>query len=285
MEDPSRNVKEPASQHSLSRALPLVRAQLATLPPALQRIGKYVLENPDLVKRQTASALALATRSGPASIVRFCRAIGFEGFQDFKYALAGDLTARRYELTGGDPDVSGSLRIVDELSARVIAGTRETQSILDAGGVERLADAMIAADRIDVYGAAVSGLIGQHLAFRLLRVGLPAHAIVDPVYAAYVAGGLGPSSVAIAISESGMTTDTVESLRRARAAGARTAVITHRRDGPIVGYADDVLLTAGIESPVTGAKSVIAFTNLLAVEMLASVLTLKLDGRDPSAGT
>lgn len=274
---------EPVSQRTLFRALPLVRSHLRTLPPALQRIGKYILENPDIVKRQTASELALATKSGPASIVRFCRAVGFAGFQDFKYALAGDLTAQRYELTGDDTDVSSSLRIINEVSARVIVGTRETQSILDADGVERLADAMIGADRIDVYGAAVSGLIGQHLAFCLLRVGLPAHAIVDPVYAAYVAGGLGPSSVAIAISESGMTTDTVESLRRAKAAGARTAVITHRKDGPIVKYADEVLSTASIESPVTGSKSIIAFTNLLVVEMLASVLTLKLDGANRSS--
>ena len=74
-----------------------------------------------------------------------------------------------------------------------------------------------------------------------------------------------------------MTPDTVEALRRAKAAGAMTAVITHRRDGPIVKYADEVLLTSSVESPVTGAKSIIAFTNLIAIEVLASVLTYKLD--------
>ena len=63
------------------RALPLIRAHMDALPPALQRIGKYILENPDLVTRQTATDLGLATKSGPASIVRFCRAIGSSGFQ------------------------------------------------------------------------------------------------------------------------------------------------------------------------------------------------------------
>ena len=276
-DETTRPDSETAAEHKPFRALPLVRAHLASLPPALQRIGKYVLENPDLVTGQTASELGVATDSGPASIVRFCRAVGFSGLPDFKYALAGDLTAQRYELAGDGPEVPGSHRISDALSARVIAATRETQSLLDPQSVERLADAMVAASRIDAYGAAVSGLVAEYLAFRLLRVGLPAHAIVDATYAAYVSSGLGPGSVAIAISESGMTPDTVEALRRAKAAGAMTAVITHRRDGPIVKYADEVLLTSGIESPVTGAKSIIAFTNLIAIEVLASVLTYKLD--------
>ena len=149
---------ETGAEHKPFRALPLVRARLASLPPALQRIGKYVLENPDLVTGQTASELGVATDSGPASIVRFCRAVGFSGLPDFKYALAGDLTAQRYELAGDGPDVPGSHRISDALSARVIAATRETQSLLDPESVARLADAMVAASRIDAYGAAVSGL-------------------------------------------------------------------------------------------------------------------------------
>ena len=74
-----------------------------------------------------------------------------------------------------------------------------------------------------------------------------------------------------------MTADTIDSLQRAKAAGAKTAVVTHRRDGPIVKHADEVILTSSVESPVTGAKSIIAFTHLVAIEVLASVLTFKLD--------
>ncbi|MCG8563169.1 MAG: MurR/RpiR family transcriptional regulator [Hyphomicrobiales bacterium] len=271
------------SPHRPFQALPLVRAHLPTLPHALQRIGKYVLENPDLVVSQTAHQLGLVTSSGPASIVRFCRAIGFTGLQEFRLALAGDLAAQRFAISEENDDTPASRRITDALAERAIRGVRETQSIMDQGAVERLADALLAARRIDVYGAAVSGLVGQHLAFRLLRVGLPAHAIVDSTYAAYVANGLGPDCVAIAITESGMTEITVEALSRAKAAGAKTAVVTHRQDGPIVKHADEVLLTAAVDSPVTGTKSVIAFTNLIAIEVLASVLTLKLGLPDDAA--
>ncbi|WP_271565677.1 MurR/RpiR family transcriptional regulator [Bradyrhizobium sp. CCBAU 11386] len=257
-------------------ALPVVRAHMADLPKALQRIAKYIIENPDLVIRQTASELAIVTKSGPASIVRFCQVVGFAGLQEFKFALAGDLASRRFQAPDANHEAQTNTDLTHELAERIVQATRETQLLLNQNAIDRLADAMVKARRIDVYGAAVSGLIGQHLAFRLLRVGLPAHAIVDTTYAAYVASGLGATSVAIAISESGMTEETVEALRRAKAAGAFTAVITHSHDGPIVKYADEVLLTAGVTSPLTEAKSVIAFTNLMAIEVLATMLTIKL---------
>ncbi|UCI31754.1 MurR/RpiR family transcriptional regulator [Mesorhizobium sp. B4-1-4] len=261
------------------RALPLVNAHMESLPRALQRIGKYVLENPDLVVRQTASELGSVTNSGGASIVRFCQVLGFEGLQDFKLALAGDLAAHRVP---SDETTRSGAGLMHELTERIVHATRETEFLLDRGAVERLADAMISARRIDVYGAAASGLIAQHLAFRLLRIGLPAHGIVDTTYAAYVASGLGPTSVAIAVSESGMTEQTIEALKRAKAAGAFTALITHRTNAPIAKYADEVLLTAGVSSPLTESKSVVAFTALIAIEVLATMLTIKLDLLSPT---
>ncbi|MCC8944209.1 MurR/RpiR family transcriptional regulator [Bradyrhizobium sp. Arg62] len=257
------------------RALPLVNAHLSTLPRALHRIAAYVLENPDLVVRQTASDLALVTKSGPASIIRFCQAIGFSGLQEFKLALAGDIAAQHFPFVEKDAEEQASANLTDQLTERIVVATRETQYLLDQGALDRLANAMLSARRIDVYGVAASGLIAQHLVFRLLRIGMPAHAIVDTNYAAYVASGLGPTSAVIAISEYGMTKETVETVMKAKSAGAFTAVITHRSDGPIVKYADEMLLTAGVHSPSAEANSVIAFTNLIAIEVLASMLTIK----------
>jgi DNA-binding MurR/RpiR family transcriptional regulator len=100
---------------------------------------------------------------------------------------------------------------------------------------------------------------------------------------AQLATGLGADTVAIAFSESGLTEDVVEALRRAKAEGAKTAVITHRRDAPIVKHADEVLLTAAVESPLTGSKTIIAFTHLVVIELLASALTMRLGLLDRAA--
>ncbi|MCG8548222.1 MAG: MurR/RpiR family transcriptional regulator [Alphaproteobacteria bacterium] len=255
------------------RVLPLVRSQLSSLPVALRRIGKYVLDNPDLVIHQSASELALVTKSGPATVMRFCRVLGYAGYRKFKLELAGDLATRQLE---SNERKKSSETTFDELFERVVEAVRTSQLLYDPDVVERLASALSSARRIDVYGGGVSGLMAQYLEFRLLRIGRPVHAILDPTLATQLSTGLGPDSVAIAVSESGLTEDVMESLRRAHAAGATTAVITHRRDAPIAKYADEVLLTAAAESPLTGSKTIIAFTHLMMIELLASAVTVRM---------
>src|SRR5262249_30270712 len=159
-----------------------------------------------------------------------------------------------------------------ELFDRVVDAVRTTQSLYDAAAAKRFAAALASARRIDVYGGGVSGLVAQYFTFRLLRIGLPVHAVLDPTLGRHIASGLGAHTLAIAFSASGLTEDIVEALRRAKAEGARTAVVTHRRDAPIVKFADEVFLTSGVESPLTGSKAIIAFTHLVVIELLATAL-------------
>ena len=261
---------DPVRQHNI---LVLISAKLPSLPLTLQRIAKYITENPDTVVRETISKLSAITGSGPASIIRFCQMLGFSGLRDFKLALAADIARENiYSKEGDIPPKQFS----DVLADNIIQATRETQSILSDASVRHLADVMFHARRIDIYGAGSSGFVAHYLSFRLLRIGLPAHAVVDPTLAAYVSSGLSKKAVVIAISESGLTKDTVRSLRMAKVAGATTAAITNHKDAPISRWADILLLTSAVKSPLTGSKLTVAFTHLIAIETLVAILTDKL---------
>ncbi|QRM32379.1 MurR/RpiR family transcriptional regulator [Microvirga sp. VF16] len=251
----------------------LINARMPSLPSALQRIGKYVIENSDIVVRETINDLSAVTETGPATIIRFCRVLGFSGLKEFKLALAANLARQNiYSEEGKIPPKQFS----DVLADNIVQATRETQSVLDEASVRRLADAMVSARRIDIYGAGASGFVASYLSFRLLRIGLPAHAVSDPTLAAYVSTGLSHDAVVIAISESGLTKDTVQSLRMAKVAGATTAAITNHKDAPISKWADVLILTSAVRSPLTGSKLTIAFTHLMAIETLVAILTDKL---------
>jgi DNA-binding MurR/RpiR family transcriptional regulator len=237
MKRTARRATAEATPQANFRVLPLVRSQLPMLPRALMRIGKHVLENPDLVIHQSASELALVTNSGPATIMRFCRALGYAGLREFKLALAGDLATRQLVANG---DRKAGRSGAEALFDRVIEAVRVTQSLHDASAVQRLASMLASARRIDVYGGGVSGIVAQYLTFRLLRIGLPVHAIVDPTLSAQLASGLGANTVAIAFSESGLTEDIVAALRRAKGEGA------DRRDHPSPGCADRQVCRRGV---------------------------------------
>src|ERR687892_486336 len=85
----------------------------------------------------------------------------------------------------------------------------------------RVADAVVAARRIDIYGIGASGFVGQDLHQKLHRIGLLAFSWPDPHAALTSAALLDAECVAIAISHTGTTLDTVDALRAARESGAR----------------------------------------------------------------
>ncbi|MBZ9994290.1 MurR/RpiR family transcriptional regulator [Mesorhizobium sp. BH1-1-4] len=250
--------------------LPMIRAHMPQLPLALMRIAKYVIGNPELIVHQSAAQVASFSKSGQASVIRFCRTVGFEGFQDFKLALAGELATRPIR----SPAPDASRKLSDELGDNLIAAIQENRSLLNFSNVEVLATRLLKAKRVDVYGGGFSGILASLLAARLLRLGIHAFAISDPTFGAEVAHGLDGNCVAIAISETGLTRDTVTALRRAQSAGAFTAAITSRPESPLVGAADLILLAASIVSPLTGGALTPAFTHLFVIEVLVSAATI-----------
>ena len=52
-----------------------------------KKIAKYMIEHPDEILSSSVEELAQATGTSGATIVRFCRTIGFRGFMDFKYQM------------------------------------------------------------------------------------------------------------------------------------------------------------------------------------------------------
>ena len=71
-----------------------IEASRGDLPDALARIADVILSEPEVAVRASMSELAELTGSGEASIVRFCRRLGFDGYSSFKLSLASDIAYR-----------------------------------------------------------------------------------------------------------------------------------------------------------------------------------------------
>ncbi|MER8588950.1 MurR/RpiR family transcriptional regulator [Mesorhizobium sp. M1338] len=191
------------------------------LPNALARIAKYILENPEKVLHHSVGALGEFAGSGEASILRPCRQIGFSGFRDFKLALAAEIGRSRRPSTAPQQPDAALLALRDTMAQNL--GIAHSNADLEA--IETLAELIAASRRIDLYGAGMSGVTAELLAYRLLRVGLTALAFRNSNMAHEVANGLGPGCVAIGLSISGLTVDTIQFLKGARSAGALTVAI------------------------------------------------------------
>jgi DNA-binding MurR/RpiR family transcriptional regulator len=249
-------------------SLPRIRQAIDEMPDALSRIGKYILDNPEKVVRSSLAELAVLAQSGEASVVRFCKQLGYSGFRDLKIAMTAELASRR---TGRLKRMSGGGGLAP-LASKLGNAINSTARDLDPDLLLRLAARLRTCRRIDIFGVGISGIVAEMAAYRLMRVGLIAQAFQDATLAHEVSTIFDASCVAIGISEIGLTPDTVRFLGRAKAAGAFTLAITARPQSPLTQQADAVLLAAAVDPPPVGGEMTAVPAKILVIEAIAGAV-------------
>jgi DNA-binding MurR/RpiR family transcriptional regulator len=229
-----------------------VRALTPALAPAEQRVAAAVARDPAGAAAMTISELSAQCRTSETTVIRFCRAIGFSGYPELRLALAAAAQAASpagWQHVGSDigPDDTAE-EIIKKIVYADARAVEETAAQLDAGTLAAVVDAVVGARHIDVYGVGASALVALDLQQKLHRVGHAVFAWQDPHIAITSASLLRRGDVAIGISHTGATADTVESLAQARKRRAATVAITNFPGSPISRVADHVLTTAARET-------------------------------------
>ena len=183
-------------------------------------------------------------------MTRFCRALGFEGYAELRLAIAGE-TGRASRTGGWTMDIGREIqptdpleRVLGQIMAADTRAMHDTASLLDLSEVERAAAAIAQASRVDLYGASGSALVGAEMQFSLHRIGVAAWAWTDVHNGLASSALLKPGDVAIGISHSGQTRETIEMIAEAGSHGATTVALTSFPRSPLAELADIVLLTA-----------------------------------------
>src|SRR5262245_38491828 len=91
-----------------------VRSGLPEFTGALQRVAEQVLSDPEGAARATIVELAERSGTSPATITRFCRALGFEGYADLRLGIAGE-TGRAARAAGWAVDIGREIQPTDPL--------------------------------------------------------------------------------------------------------------------------------------------------------------------------
>lgn len=227
-----------------------VRARLPELTGAVRRVADTVLSDPAAAARVTIVELAERSGTSPATVTRFCRALGFEGYSDLRIGVAGE-TGRGARLAGWTVDIGREIqptdpldRVLGQIMAADTQAMHDTAALLDLGEVERAAEAIARACRVDIFGASGSALVGGEMQFGLHRIGVAAWAWADPHNGLASAALLGKGDVALGISHSGRTDEIIEMVAEAGSHGATTIALTSFPKSPLADVADIVLVTA-----------------------------------------
>jgi DNA-binding MurR/RpiR family transcriptional regulator len=248
-----------------------IRSLLPNLAPVERRVARAVLDDPQGVAWRSISELARTCGTSATSVVRFCRAIGLRGYPDLRLALAGAVArdaaavaAASHDIGPGD-DAATITRKIAYADARAVT---DTASHLDIAILVQVTEALAKAGRIDIYGVGASGFVALDLQMKLQRIGRPAFAWPDPHMAVSSAALRGVGDVAIGLSHTGTTVDTIDALREARSHGATTAAVTNFPWSPITEVADFVLITAARETAFRSGATTSRIAQLTVVDCL-----------------
>ncbi|AYN92857.1 MULTISPECIES: transcriptional regulator HexR [Pseudomonas] len=189
------------------------------------KVAEHVMLDPAAVMHSSMADLAHEVGVSEPTIVRFCRAIGCDGFQDLKLRLAQSLASGasfgQFAIHENDSVVDFSLKIFDT-TLHTLMDIRER---LDMQALEQAIEEISKAKRVMFYGFGASGAVAtdaQHKFFRLL---LSAFAYSDPHMQAMSAATLTPDDAAICISQSGRSKDLLITANLVRDSGAKLITI------------------------------------------------------------
>jgi DNA-binding MurR/RpiR family transcriptional regulator len=246
---------------------------LPSLSPAEQRVARLVVADPAEAARRTITDLATAAETSEATVIRFCRSVGMEGYPQLRIRLAAE-AARRVEapdarVMGGDiPPGADLAQIIATIAFNDARAVEETGEQLDPAVCEHVVAAISNAGRIDVYGAGASGFVASDFQQKLHRIGRTAFYFPDVHTALTSAALLGRGDVALGISHTGTTTDVIEVLEQARSRGATTVALTNFPRSPITEVADFVLTTAARETTYRSGAMASRLAQLTVIDCL-----------------
>lgn len=249
-----------------------VRAAIQHESGAVARIGRVVLKAPLRARSMSIGELAKTCRASAATVYRFCRDLGYNGYKEFQLDLAA-ATARTDAITLGefaeDASPETIIRRVFEYNRHSLA---DTERMLDHRVLAQVARLIQRSRKVLLLGSGASGLVAQRAEESLLSLGLTAIAITDPYSQIFATENVGAGDVVVGISHTGQTTHVVEAIRAARRRGARTVALTNYPRSPLAAASDFQLITAFREHRINAAVSSSITAQLCVIASLHFIL-------------
>ena len=220
---------------------------MPSLTTSTRRVADTVLADPERALGLSAGRLAQRSGTSIGSVVRFCHAIGFPGYQDFKDRLGAE--ARR-----GGFDIAAitahgvRLGVAGEVLAHTLGSLSRTLTSLDLGSIQRTADVLRGARRILIPAAGPSQPVAMAFGMWLSWSGYAVSHPTDHHTQQAIADRLHPGDVCFAVSHSGTTEHTLQSVRIAQRQGAATLALTSFARAPLTTLCDtSVVAGAGAD--------------------------------------
>ena len=258
----------------LANALLHIRGTYPALRPADKRVAQVILSNPREAVHYSITQLAEKAEVSDATVVKFCKRLGYKGYQEFKIMLAQDVAVKP-QLIHGEVEPGNDVQTIKEKIFQAnISALQETAQVLETEALERAVQALANAGEIHFYGVGASGIVALDAEQKFSRIGLRTSAFLDTHLQIARAVHLREGDVAVCLSFSGETVEIVEALRAAKQAGALTIAITSFSGSTLAREADVLLLTSTQQNLFRSGAIASRLTQLSTIDVLFIAVAL-----------
>ena len=243
------------------------------LTTAEKKAADYVLRHPR--ESQFLSIAELAEESGvaEATISRFCRRLGYKGYNAFKLAIANSTARQR----SGTEDLSGQIELSDSLEdmcrklySADMAAVTETLNLINPDQIRTAVRLLSGADKVLCMGQGGSMVMAEEAAHLFSTVSGKFFPVKDSHMQIIATANLSQRDVLLFFSYSGATRDLLEALAVAREQRARIILVTRFARSPGAENADLVLCCGSNEGPLQLSSVPAKLAQLFLLDVLFS---------------
>ncbi|MEG0277529.1 MAG: MurR/RpiR family transcriptional regulator [Coprobacillus sp.] len=237
-----------------------------TLSKSEKKIADYIKKIDNEIIYKTMQEVSKEVDVGEATIMRFCRKIGFDGFQDLKLEIAKQNTfskEQEYE--------DFTVHIANNMCNTI----NETKLAINQELINQAIEMILSAKNLYLFGSGASGTVALELQQKFIRYGKLCHFTTDSHFQLMHAALATSKDVVIAFTLSGGTVDVFEAVSLAKKNNAQVIVVTNYMLSPVASLADCLLLTCGKESPLDGGSFAAKLSQLYISDVLVTGYALK----------
>ncbi len=229
----------------MNEVLVRIRFLLPSLPRAEKAIAEALVEHPEAITYMTLAEIAKESGSSEASVIRFCKRMGYSGYTamqtDIARALAEGTASQSEDLRVYDTDSMSE--IIKKVYQSNVQTLTDTMALVGENCNQAL-EALLKARSIHFFGAGDAYAVCQLAYMKFKRLGIPCSAEGDVMLQMITASNMSKGDVAIAISYDGRSKNVVQALKIAKKMGATTISITKKTRTPLLQYTDIKLFIA-----------------------------------------
>lgn len=228
----------------------IIKSVYNSLTKTEQKVADYIMVNHAEAVYSSVTDLAEVVGVGETTVLRFCRKLGYRGFQEFKLAVAQNLMEVDEQVYGKIDEQDSVDIVAKKIATQNVSALNDTVALLRESTLQEAVDKINSAKKIYFFGVGSSGVTALDGKHRLMRLGYNTEHVSDSHMMSMTASLLGKEDLIIAISSSGSTKDVVDAIEIAKENNTCIICITNQARSPITKYADLILLAANKESPL-----------------------------------